>query len=477
MFSPTFGIIMQKHRFLNEEFEKIDEYAMTDGNGYIEFLDQNFNIIYPLNSMTQYTKNDINNMLNIYCIDQKIEKYRYIKDGKTYTEIISWASDDANGWFLKLDENFNYIDSANFYFIKDKYTEQDIEYILSDYVRDARVYKYEFTSNYGNKFTMVMTIDKKIQLFEQYEVIILSSVVLFLLILYILYISLSIRATSKKFKKPLNDLTKAINDFSNGKYILIDKTYQISEFNTIINTFNGMVKTLHELELKNKSLADQKRSILANISHDLKTPITIIQGYADVLTSKELSHDRQQEYIDKIYSKTQLLTKLINEFANYNKLNHPDFKLNLKSQNLCDVVRNYIANNYNYIIDNSFEIIADIPEDNFICSIDKMNFDRCLENIISNFIKYNEKGTTIHVYIKKHSKHYELVLENNGTPIDKDIVKNLFELLIMGDKSRQSDSSGLGLSVTRKIIELHGGTISYTNNKKYVNSFVINLPM
>lgn len=477
LFQPALGILTQQRFFAVEEFDKIDTDGINDGNGYIEFLDENYNVVHPKDSKNTYTYEEVDMMGTAMYVHKNAGQFKYIKDGKEYTQIYCGNDDASFGWYLKIDEELNYLDSANFNFIKDRYTEQDIDYILHEYNRDLRSYKYEFVSDYGNEFTLVMVVDKKIEFLELYEIVLLLAMAAFLILLYTLFIIYSTNATGKLIKRPLMDLSDAINDFSMGRHILIDKKYQVEEFNSIVESFNNMVYTLNELERKNVILTNQKQSMIANISHDLKTPITIIQGYIDVVRTGKAKGDAAEEYLNKIYSKSEYMTALINSFAEFSKLNHPDFQLNLKDENICEIVRNYLADTYNYIVDSGIETVFDIPDEIFNVKVDRFHFERSLANIISNFVKYNKKGTKIHVSVSQNKNDIVLVMENDGEPIDKDIVDNIFDPLVTGDISRSSESTGLGLASAKRVVELHGGRIKYENTKDYVNSFVITLPI
>ena len=118
-----------------------------------------------------------------------------------------------------------------------------------------------------------------------------------------------------------------------------------------------------------------------------------------------------------------------------------------------------------------------IPDEKYICGIDRTHFKRCLENIISNFVKYNPGGATIHAGVSALPASYSVVLKNDGEPIDSRVAGNLFDPFVMGDKSRKAGmGSGLGLAVVRKIVELHGGTVEYYNSVEYANCFRVSLP-
>ena len=200
------------------------------------------------------------------------------------------------------------------------------------------------------------------------------------------------------------------------------------------------------------------------------------RGLGDVY-KRQILPGEQQEYLQKIQKKTEYLTQLINEFSYYSKLDYTAFELGMTRIDLCGFVREFMAENYDYITNGGFEVSVDIPDNIYWCMIDTTHFRRCLENLLSNFMKYNPEESLIHAAVYDAGESYSVVLENNGTPIAPEIAMRLFEPFVMGDKSRSSGKgSGLGLAVVRKIVELHGGSIQYLTKQKYANSFRISLP-
>lgn len=473
---PSNGIDSQLEKLKSHDYSNIDTEKIVANGGVIEILNENNEVVFPANKNTTYSKQDIKSIPDVAMLLLSVEKNEYYKDNELYT-LINCKDDENNlGWFLLLDKDYNYIDSSDFFYIKESYTQQDINYLVEDFADKTTNFKYSFVDNDNRKYTMLIKNKIPYTIVSSKMQTILNLGLVLILVIYITFIVVSVSFVNNKIKRPLRDLSKAMVEFSNGNTSLVQ--YKgVNEFVDISNTFNDMVMKLQEKECENKRLIEEKHRMLADISHDLKTPITIVEGYIRALYDDIVPQDKHKAYYKKIYEKTEALTALINMFADYSKLEHPVFSLRLSSQNINVVVRDYAAGIYDYIIDHGFLLTTNIPNKNYYCKIDSVQFNRCIENIISNFLKYTLKGTTINITLKETTDTCLVLLQNNGTPVDDSIKDKLFEPFVVGDKARgQNQGTGLGLAVVKRIINLHGGDISLSSNERFNTSFIIELP-
>ena len=141
-------------------------------------------------------------------------------------------------------------------------------------------------------------------------------------------------------------------------------------------------------------------------------------------------------------------------------MEHPNYNLELKEKDICIFLRNYMADKYNEIDLQGYELEVDIPEERIICNIDQVELSRAFENIINNSIKHNESGTIISCSLSRQEDYVKIILADNGCGIPEAIKKDIFDPFVVGEKSRSKQGSGLGLAVSKKIINAHKGTIS-----------------
>lgn len=283
----------------------------------------------------------------------------------------------------------------------------------------------------------------------------------------------------KKVKKPLKKLEDAMYSLAEGKSKSLIEYRGPKEFVQICDAFNIMVNKLENSEIEKDRLSNDKQRILSDISHDLKTPITTIQGYSKALVDGVISKNDLDKYLNIIYAKSTRLNDLINMFYEYSKLEHPDFQLVFNEVDLSECIRSYLAVKYEDLLDAGFDLEVNIPDEVLLCNIDKVQFLRILDNLLGNSVKHNPKGTTIYFELIRENDNYKIIVADNGVGISEEISKNIFDAFTVGDESRTNkEGSGLGLAIVKKIVEMHKGTIQLkiNNDAEYVTVFEITLP-
>ena len=231
----------------------------------------------------------------------------------------------------------------------------------------------------------------------------------------------------------------------------------------------------------------QRNLLLSDVAHDIKTPITSVAGFAKALADGTVTEDERQKYLDSVYIKSMQVSDLVSLLFEYVKLDSLGYSLDLAEIDICELVRNCIARVYTDFEDKHMELEIDVPEEPIKVKADSMQLARAIGNLLNNTIKHNAEGTKVFVSVKRIGKSSErdasssdfsrsdrqvfIEIADDGALIDSEVAKHLFEPFVQGDASRRSGSgSGLGLSITRKIVEMHGGSImlkQYLDSKKY----------
>ena len=475
-YDATLGLTKKYQNYLKEEkFNKLNLKEITGEDGTIEILDENYNLIYSLgkdinkekynedeiNAIPNYRKDDT--YLNIYdYYSENGESYKLIIAESYYSEgVISNSLKSTSKWFKVLDKNLNVILESDNAPAKKNYTEKEIIYMRGYYNNGLYIEKYQYINNDGVKRTAIIksrelytnSFFKKMNILTKIDFVVFG-------IAYIILVVIFVFVLRSKFYEPLEKLNKAMELLTEGKRKKPVDYSGPREFVDICDRFNIMVSKLEDSENQRKKLMNDKERMMADISHDLKTPITSIQGYAKALSDGIIVDEDKDKYIKIIYEKSKKLTELINIFHEYSKLEHPDFNLIFEKVDLSEYLRAYIALKYEDIVESGFNIEVDIPEEEMEIKIDKVQLQRVFDNILGNSIKHNEKGTNIYVSLKEKNDIYEIIIADDGKGISKDIANNIFEAFTVGDESRNSkQGSGLGLAIAKTIVELHEGTI------------------
>lgn len=235
----------------------------------------------------------------------------------------------------------------------------------------------------------------------------------------------------------------------------------IREFDQICLRFNQITGRLKESENERKRLESQQRKMIADISHDLKTPITVIQGYSKAVRDNVADDETKEKYLDAICSKSEMVTELINTFHEYSKLGHPDYSFHMKEGDLCEYLREYLALKYHDLELSGFSLEVNLPDTPLPFCFDDQQFFRVFENLITNSIRYNPPGTVLYAHLFETDDSIVIRLGDNGKGIPEAMRSIIFEPFVVGTESRtNSRGSGLGLAICKRITEAHAGTIT-----------------
>ncbi|MBE5997969.1 MAG: HAMP domain-containing histidine kinase, partial [Lachnospiraceae bacterium] len=228
-----------------------------------------------------------------------------------------------------------------------------------------------------------------------------------------------------------------------------------------------------------RAQADAQRNLMfSDFSHDLRTPIMTISGYAGALADGMVKdEDQKQEYLEAIRAKSGRMSELINLLFDYTKLGSVNFHLNKEKTDLNELLREVAASAFSDFEEAEMDFLAEIPEEPYFVMLDKAQSARVFHNLLINIIRHNPAGTGAAVSVKQMAGMEKIAVADNGVRIEKS-GKELFEPFVKGDDSRsESTGSGLGLSIVKKITEMHGWEIELVQPfGNYTKAFVIKVP-
>lgn len=206
-----------------------------------------------------------------------------------------------------------------------------------------------------------------------------------------------------------------------------------------------------------KSYEARRNLMLSDFAHDLRTPIMTISGYANAITDGMVKDEAQRnEYLSAIAAKSKRMAELITILFEYVRVGSEGFTLTRKRVDLHALLTEVIAGFYPDLEKAGIDVNIDIPEDPFYISADELHLKRVIENLIINIIRHNESGIKAGFIIKKTSGVEFLAVADTGEKIQKS-EEELFEPFVKDDDSRsKNEGSGLGLSVARQVMDMHG---------------------
>lgn len=233
-----------------------------------------------------------------------------------------------------------------------------------------------------------------------------------------------------------------------------------SNLKNLAKKINLNLKKIRKLEIQyNQGNEELKRSI-TNISHDLRTPLTAIRGYLDLIGDNNLSK-KQKDYLSYIDDKTKILITLTEQLFNFSKSLEVYKNIDKQDVVLNNILEETICTFYDLFMQNNIIPRISITKEKIIKRINKDMLKRILENIISNAIKYSDEFLEI-----KLNKDGTIIFKNRTNNLDKTSVEKIFDRYYTVENARKSN--GIGLSIAKQLVELNNGTISAKYNNGYL---------
>ncbi|MGV8146250.1 MAG: sensor histidine kinase [Alkaliphilus sp.] len=264
--------------------------------------------------------------------------------------------------------------------------------------------------------------------------------------------------------KPLGEMKTAVNAIRDNKLDFEIEYEGKDEIGEVFLAFDEMRLQLKESKLVQKQYEKNRKNLIANISHDLKTPITAIKGYADGVIDKVANTpEKVEKYCRTIRSNAENMDSLINELVMLSKLDVDKIDFKYEEVNLVKYLRDCFED-WQYIIESDDMLFSvefnDIKEAKV--SIDREHIKRVMNNIIVNAVNYlNKINSKIEIVLVQNSSDYIISIKDNGAGIQKDKIEYIFDRFYRSDDSRNkpTEGSGLGLTIAKEIVEAHGGKI------------------
>ena len=257
----------------------------------------------------------------------------------------------------------------------------------------------------------------------------------------------------REFRRVRKQINNNLNDYVNIKTKSVDRDLEalVAEVNLI---FDSKQKVVAE---KNKR-EEELRASIANMSHDLRTPLTSIMGYLQMVRLENVSENDKKEYMGIVEKRTKSLQQLISSFYDLSRIEGNEYNFDYKKINLSNILCENIALFYNDFINNNIEPIIEIDENIKEIISDESAISRIFSNLIGNMIKHGENFVKIGLNQKDDVIITEFI--NKATDLTQENVDKLFERFYTVDKSRSDRNTGLGLYITKVLVEKLGYNIN-----------------
>ncbi len=418
----------------------IDDYTASGENSFNDYLNKS---VYPIKPMLDSLDGNVENLVI------------FIADGEGNVKLIggaphsdSFAGDDG---IVSVGEELAYPDSVTAA-LQDSsgisrndtldgfFEEKHFSYIQPLRTKNGAVV--------GSVMTCTMNSDMDELLEAMVKTIIMSTLWLMLAALIAVYF------ITERLVSPIRAMSRAARAFAAGRFDVRVEVNGNDEVAELAAAFNNMANSLqHSTEVQ--------RLFLANVSHDLRTPMTSIKGYIENIQSGAIPPDKVPHYLEVISTEVTRLSSLVSSLLDITKIQAGERKFDIKPFDICEMAREIIIFSEQRLEAKKLDVMFDADRDNMYVSADREAIHQILSNICDNAIKFSTEGGRYEVSVKDVGNKTEVSVYNEGVGIAEEELPYVFDRFYKSDKSRGLDKTGvgLGLFIARTIIEAHNETI------------------
>ena len=274
-----------------------------------------------------------------------------------------------------------------------------------------------------------------------------------------------------KYDKPMRRLSRAMRAVAQGDFTVsvqpVHKRNKFDYMDLMFEDFNSMV---HELS----SIETMKDDFIANVSHEIKTPLAVIRGYASALQRGNLSEEEQREYAATIASASESLSVLISNILRLNKLENQEIVPNAAPYDLTRQLSDCALAHEEQWERKHIDFDAQLEERVMILADESM-LEIVFNNLIANAIKFTEPGGRIVLRQEKAGGDVVVTVSDTGCGMDEETVKHIFDKFYQGDSSHSREGNGLGLALVKRVLDISGGSIAVRSAPGEGSEFIVRL--
>lgn len=302
-----------------------------------------------------------------------------------------------------------------------------------------------------------------ISILVSFDVVVILMYVLF----GILVFTVTFMILQEKSLRYITKISDAMQNISEGDLNVTVEVEGDDEFSSMAANLNKMVEDLKELMDKERESERTKNELITNVAHDLRTPLTSIIGYLELLSGDvKLEPEIQKKYINIAYVKTKRLEKLIEDLFGFTKMNYGKLSMHVGQVDVVKLLSQLLEEFYPSFVDKnlSYELQSNVPVK--VITADGNLLARLFDNLINNAIKYGADGKRIMVKLHADDEIVTVSVINYGYVIPADELPLIFNKFYRVEQSRSTNTggTGLGLAISKNIVDMHGGTITVTSD-------------
>jgi signal transduction histidine kinase len=275
----------------------------------------------------------------------------------------------------------------------------------------------------------------------------------------------------------IGKLNKALNqvNFRSDLIVLADKSKD--EIGQLTRHYNEMAHRIQSQSLQIEQLENRRKMLLSNLSHDLRTPLTMILGYAETIRTGAYQDENElQTGARIILQRSRYMDKLLDQLLDISRQEADSFELHPAPANLSELLRKIVSDYLLFLDGQNFTVDVDIPERDIEALIDVSLIERALSNLLDNAIRYGSEGQFIGIRLYEEEDEVCITIRDRGKGVAPEDRERIFERFYRADEGRKGSGLGIGLSIVKEIVESHQGHIQVMSTPYVETLFLVRLP-
>lgn len=305
--------------------------------------------------------------------------------------------------------------------------------------------------------------------------VVFLSIIILLLIAVICFQYQGQKAQNSTIRYTHLKLQSIFAEHTSEKILAVTTNHELQQ---LFNAINGLLDHNQKIIATHRKVENSMKMMLANISHDIKTPLTVVLGYIEMLQlDTAISGEERQRLLSGVHSKTLEVLKLIHLFFDLAKIEAGDMDYPVTKINVNEICRKNILSFYEILTSMGIDIQIDIPETADFALGNEEALDRIMNNLLSNAIAYGAEGNVMGLAVRHDDRNIYIDIWDRGKGIDEYHIDRVFERMYTLEDSRNKSfqGSGLGLTITKRLIEILGGSIHLSSIPYEKTIFTVSL--
>ncbi len=273
---------------------------------------------------------------------------------------------------------------------------------------------------------------------------------------------------SQRISRPIRKMKQAAEEFAKGKFDTRISDYREDEMGELSVAFNDMAKSLDELE-------QNRRSFVANVSHELRSPLTTIGGFVEGLLDGTIPDDKREQYLSIVLDEVKRMTRLVNDLLYMERSSKEELQMSIFDLN--ELIRLVLIGMEPRITEKQIDVSVEFCRDVQNVNADRDGILRVVTNLLDNAVKFTPEKGKILIGLKEEATLVKVAIRNTGEVISPDVLRHIFDRFYKGDQSRgiNKNGTGLGLHIVKTILSRHGQSIRVISNSEQGTVFTFSL--